>query len=168
MEVFGHVSDVDSSDNKLPEPATEAATERKIKKRNLVSKYFPIDLGRAANHPSFFIRRFFYAFESHKYDSIYQAYPESRERIRAKIENMKKSRYGTKDLKLFFGTSNDEDEQKDNYLNRKMLFKAISEESLDMVMKNHKCNEVLNHLISIEKYSSRLGSPELVERLVYK
>jgi hypothetical protein len=49
-----------------------------------------------------------------------------------------------------------------------MFFRAISEQSLEMIMEGSKCSQVLNHLISIEKYSSRLANPQIAARVEFQ
>ena len=57
---------------------------------------------------------------------------------------------------------------RENYLNSKMLYELISKKSVDLIFKGNKCNQVLNHLISIEKYSARLCNPKLVGRVEFQ
>lgn len=70
------------------------------------------------------------------------------------------------DLSATFGDRSQENEDRmETYLNAKMFYKMISEMSLDLIMEESKCSQVLNHLISIEKYSARLGNPSLTGRV---
>ena len=58
--------------------------------------------------------------------------------------------------------------KREKYLNSKLLFQLISDKSHELIFSGGKCNQVLNHLISMEKYSGRLCNPKLVGRVEFQ
>lgn len=131
--------------------------------------------GRGANHPSFFYRQFCKAIRSlldqteSKFREIYADYPHilEEEVLRAKEEQEVRKKFRIEDLHECFGSS-EASRRRNSYLNSKLFFMLISSDALEIVMERSKCSSVLNHLISIEKYSARLANPQLTGRIEFQ
>jgi hypothetical protein len=145
----------------------EPLNENRIKRRRIRHKR---NFGRGANHPSFFLRKFFSKLTCEKYQKIYEDYPHLYDRISEEANHLKttKKRFNLDDLSRVFGDSPEPEKKIENYLNSKMFYQAVSDLSLEMIMEESKCSQILNHLISIEKYSARLGNPYLTGRVEFQ
>jgi hypothetical protein len=128
------------------------------------------NFGRGANHPTFFLRKFISMMSTDKYRDFYVDFPQLYDHLLEKLEliRKKKNTYTLKDLREYFGNEGTEEQRRSSYLNSKIFYNMISEQALELIMEGSKCNEVLNHLISIEKYSSRLGNPLLTGRVEFQ
>ncbi len=121
---------------------------KKIKKRKIIHQ---ANFGRGANHPSFFLRQFFSCLKDKEYQRLYEGRKGVLERVlkRASVMKKFKDRYNLKDLDYFFGEGSDDQMSRDNYFNSKVFFRLIQKKAVELILSESKCNEVLNHLISI-------------------
>jgi hypothetical protein len=104
---------------------TEPVGELKIQRRRITHAR---NFGRGANHPSFFLRKFFSKLPVERYQRIYADFPEILQRVLEKGERMKsaKNRFNLDDLDLTFGSGVGPESARECYLNARMFYKAIS------------------------------------------
>lgn len=104
---------------------TEPVGDLKIKRRRLVHKR---NFGRGANHPSFFLRKFFSKLPVERYQQVYADFPNILQRV---LENGdqtrgRKTRFNLDDLNRTFGMGEGADSARECYLNARMFYKVIS------------------------------------------
>jgi hypothetical protein len=106
--------------------------------------------GRGANHPSFFLRKFFSKLTVPRFQRLYEEHPHILQLMIQRAEQRGvKSRFNLDDLRQTFGHGLGPEGSREGFLNARMFYRAISELSVELIMEESKCSQVLNHLISI-------------------